>query len=65
MENDKFSYDSAIQRVEEIVQLLESGDKGMDELSDLVKEAASLVQQCKEKLRMTEDEIHQVFKEKE
>lgn len=57
MENKAISYDQAIQRVEEIVLILESGEKGMDELSELVKEAAALVKVCKKKLKSTESEI--------
>ena len=57
MENKGISYDQAIQRVEEIVLILESGEKGMDELSELVKEAAALVKYCKKKLKSTESEI--------
>ncbi|WP_291785212.1 exodeoxyribonuclease VII small subunit [Cecembia sp.] len=65
MENNTFSYDQAIQRIEEIVSLLESGEKGMDELSALVKESSKLVKKCKEKLRMTEEEINQALKDTE
>jgi len=65
MENKTFSYDKAIARIEEIVEILESGEKGMDELSALVKEASQLVKQCKGKLRMTEEEINQALKETE
>ncbi|MCL6257606.1 exodeoxyribonuclease VII small subunit [Aquiflexum sp. TKW24L] len=57
MENKPMSYDQAIGRIEEIVSILESGEKGMDELSELVKEAASLVKDCKKKLKSTEFEI--------
>lgn len=57
MENKAISYDQAVSRIEEIVSILESGDKGMDELSELVKEAAALVKICKKKLKSTESEI--------
>jgi len=57
MENKAISYDEGIRRIEEIVAILESGEKGMDELSELVKEAAQLVKTCKLKLRSTESEI--------
>lgn len=63
MENMTNSYDAAIARIEEIVELLERGEKGMDELSELVKEASTLVKKCKEKLRMTEEEIHKALNE--
>lgn len=57
------SYDHAINRIEEIVSILESGEKGMDELSDLVKEAATLVKNCKKKLKSTESEISKALEE--
>lgn len=57
------SYDKAIRRIEEIVAILESGEKGMDELSELVKEAAALVKICKKKLKSTESEISKALEE--
>ena len=57
------SYDHAIQRIEEIVSTLEIGEKGMDELSELVKEAAALVKSCKKKLKSTESEISKALEE--
>jgi exodeoxyribonuclease VII small subunit len=64
MEKTELTYDQALARIEEIVGLLEDGNKGMDELSALVIEAASLVNYCKARLRMTEEEISKAFEEK-
>ncbi|MCH6201655.1 exodeoxyribonuclease VII small subunit [Aquiflexum sp. LQ15W] len=63
MENKAMSYDQSIQRIEEIVSILESGEKGMDELSELVKEAAALVKSCKKKLKSTESEISKALED--
>ena len=63
MKKNSISYDKALKRVEEIVSILEKGDKGIDELSELVKEASALVKQCKNKLRMTEEEITNALNE--
>lgn len=63
MEDKSISYDKAMARIEEIVGLLESGEKGMDELSEMVKEASSLVKMCREKLRMTEEDIQKALSE--
>ena len=63
MKKNSISYDKALKRVEEIVSILEKGDKGIDELSELVKEASALVKQCKNKLRMTEEEINNALNE--
>ena len=65
MENKTISYDKAVARIEEIVNLLENGEKGMDELADLVKEATTLVKFCKNKLRSTENEISKALEENE
>ncbi|GAB2495119.1 exodeoxyribonuclease VII small subunit [Algoriphagus taiwanensis] len=55
------SYTQAMQRLEMILSQLEEGNKTVDELSDLVKEAASLVKICREKLRTTEADIQKAF----
>ncbi|GMQ30935.1 exodeoxyribonuclease VII small subunit [Algoriphagus confluentis] len=55
------SYTQAMQRLELILSQLEEGNKTVDELSDLVKEAAALVKFCREKLRTTEVEIQKAF----
>jgi exodeoxyribonuclease VII small subunit len=65
MEKNNVSYDMALKRIEEIVLILEKGDKGIDELSELVKEASLLVKQCKNKLRMTEEEINNALNEED
>ncbi|GMQ24631.1 hypothetical protein Aoki45_13130 [Algoriphagus sp. oki45] len=55
------SYTQAMQRLEMILSQLEEGNKTVDELSDLVKEATSLVKICREKLRTTEADIQKAF----
>ena len=64
MENNQTnSYDQALARIEEIVQLLEQENKSIDELSSLVKEASSLIKNCKLKLKLTEEDILKAFEE--
>lgn len=55
------SYTQAMQRLELILSQLEEGNKSVDELSDLVKEASDLVKFCRTKLRSTEEEIQKAF----
>jgi len=57
------TYDKALQRIEEIVSLLEEDTKSIDELAKLVKEASGLIKDCKLKLRTTEEDIHKAFGE--
>jgi exodeoxyribonuclease VII small subunit len=40
------SYESAVARVEEIIRRLDSGDAGLRETLDLVKEGRELVEYC-------------------
>nr|WP_287938631.1 exodeoxyribonuclease VII small subunit [Algoriphagus sp.] len=55
------TYTQAMQRLEAILTQLEEGNKTVDELSSLVKEAAELVKHCRSKLRNTEADIQQAF----
>lgn len=61
--NHTFSYDKALNRIEEIVRQLEEDNKSIDELSALVKEASGLIKECKLKLKMTEEDILKAFGE--
>lgn len=60
---NNLTYDSALARIEEIVTHLEDENKSIDELSALVKEASELVQYCKQRLKMTEEDILKAFGE--
>jgi len=60
---NNLTYDGALARIEEIVTHLEDENKSIDELSALVKEASELVQTCKQKLKMTEEDILKAFGE--
>lgn len=56
-------YDDAMSRLEIILAELEEGKKSVDELSEMVKEAAELVKLCKSKLKTTEEDIQKAFEE--
>jgi exodeoxyribonuclease VII small subunit len=56
-----YTYTQAMQRLETILAQLEEGTATVDTLSELVKEAAELVEFCREKLRNTEDEVQKAF----
>ena len=55
------TYSQAMQRLETILSQLEEGNKSVDELSALVKEASELVKFCRVKLRKTESDIQTAF----
>ena len=60
---DNLSYDEAIARLDQLVKQLEEEDQGMDDLTKMVQEASELVTVCKQKLKMTSDEIKKAFEE--
>jgi exodeoxyribonuclease VII small subunit len=44
--SDELSYESAVARVEEIIRRLDSGEAGLRETLELVKEGRGLVEYC-------------------
>lgn len=55
------SYQKAYDRLLEILDILENGDVGIDELSKYVEEGSELVKICREKLKNIETDIEQVI----
>ncbi|HHV42427.1 MAG TPA: exodeoxyribonuclease VII small subunit [Clostridiaceae bacterium] len=51
------SYESAVERLEEIVKLLEQGKAPLEESLDLFREGMTLAKICEEKLSAMEEEI--------
>ncbi len=54
---NKFSYDKAIDEIESIIEEIENETLDVDKLSEKVKRASSLIQQCKKKLADTKAEV--------
>jgi exodeoxyribonuclease VII small subunit len=44
--NEQLSYESAVARIEEIIRRLDSGEAGLRETLELVKEGRGLVEYC-------------------
>lgn len=57
MAKKKLTYKEALSELENIITKLESDTIDIDELSKQVKEASTLVNYCREKLRSTEEEL--------
>ena len=62
MKKDDMTYARALERLDEIVKRLESGDVNVDELSAAVKEGVRLVSWCRKKLRTTQEEVEAALK---
>ncbi|MEZ4907540.1 MAG: exodeoxyribonuclease VII small subunit [Saprospiraceae bacterium] len=59
---EKLSYKSAFE-LQGILNKIESGDIGIDELGQHIKRANELVQYCKNSLRNIEEDINNTFQE--
>ena len=59
MTKKKLTYKNSIDQLETTIAKIESGKVSVDELADLVKNAANLIKGCKTKLRDTESELNQ------
>ncbi len=61
--NKDMTYEKAIERLEEIVALLEKNDATLDESMKLFEEGAKLTVFCNEKLKNAEQKITELIKE--
>ena len=63
MTKKNLSYSEAVNRIEEILQQIETGELDVDELAEKVKQASELLKLCKGKLFQTEKEIEKILKD--
>ena len=56
------TYRRSIEEIETILAKIESGETDIDDLSAEIKRAAKLLQDCKEKLFQTEQEVEKIVK---
>jgi exodeoxyribonuclease VII small subunit len=59
-EEQAVSYAKAVARLEQIIHSLEDGEIDIDELAENVKEAAKLLDLCKEKIERAEMEVKEI-----
>ena len=59
--SDKFSYAKSIEEINRILSEIESGELSVDQLSKEVARAVELIEQCKAKLRETEESLKKSF----
>jgi len=63
MAKKEFSYNDAIQEIEDILAQLENEGLDIDDLSSKVKRVSGLIKQCKTKLRQTEEDVQKIMDE--
>lgn len=57
MSKKEVSFENALNRLEEIVELLESGENPLEKSLDLFEEGVNLVKLCNKKLEVVENSI--------
>ena len=61
MAKKTFSYNQAVDELEEILEKIEREDLDVDLLTEKVKRASFLIKECKTRLRKTENEIGKIL----
>ncbi len=60
-EQNTLTYSTALTELDDIVQKMEAGEIGIDQMSDQVARAAELIKWCEHKLRGTEETVDKIF----
>ena len=63
MAKEKISYESSLKEIEEILEQIETGSLGVDELAGKVTRVTELLQACRQKLHQTEAQINKILDE--
>lgn len=63
MTKKEIKYEEAVRQLEEIVDKMENDELDIDQLSDELKRAKTLVKLCKDKLTKTDAEIKKLLSE--
>ena len=60
---EEMKYEQAVRELEEIVERMENDELDIDQLSEQLKRAKTLVKLCKDKLTKTDEEIKKLLSE--
>jgi len=63
MAKQEMTYEQAVRRLEQIVEQVENGKMGIDDLTDNLKEAQQLVKLCRDRLTKVDEEIKKILSE--
>ncbi len=63
MVKEKISYDQAVEEIETILQKIEGGEMGVDELAEKVARVTELLKICRDRLFKTEEQIQKILGE--
>lgn len=63
MAKKELSFSDSMKEVETILSRMEQGEMDIDELSVSVKRASELIKMCQKRLKSTEEEIGNIFRD--
>jgi len=63
MAKEKISYDAAVKEIETILEKVEAGELGVDELTGKVSRVTELLKLCRDRLYRTESQIDEILGE--
>lgn len=63
MAKEKISYETSIKEIEEILEQIETGALGVDELAGKVSRVTELLKACRQKLQQTETQVNEILEE--
>ncbi len=61
MTKEKINYDASVAEIEEILEKIEEGDLGVDELAEKVERVSKLLKLCRDRLQSTEEQINKIL----
>ena len=63
MKDNKITYETALQELNDIYQSMEDNAIGVDELTEKLKRASDLIKICRDKLKLTEEESKKILEQ--
>ncbi len=63
MTKEKINYDAAAGEIEEILEKIEEGNLGVDELAEKVSRVSHLLKICRDRLHATEEQINKILEQ--
>lgn len=61
MQNKKMTYEQAIERLEQLAQQMEQGEVPIDEMVTRLREAQTLIKQCRQQLTKADEQVRQIL----
>lgn len=61
---EKLKYSESIKKLEDIVDLIDSGQLELDQLAEKLKEANQIISDCRKKILQTENEVKKILQKK-